>query len=472
MPGVIDGNAIVERILAPAYIGSCLILGGSSSAGILANTILQIAGVVILATCAWRPGAIWRPATRELLALVAIVAGCAAISLVPLPPALSAELPGRAMVATGYRLLGSPVPALPLSLAPDATIRALLSVIPPAAMLVTTLRSTPEGRRDAVFVICGLAMISVVLGLLQQLTGFNSRFYVYEITSRGGAPGLFANRNHQATLSLMAMPLVAGVARELADGLRTRSARVGLLAGCLGAFSFLAIAVVIMQSIAGWLLLLPTIVASVLVYVAPVRLATARWLAGGAALALVAAVALVALFGQLGTRVSADEMQPRQRVESMSLTLRAARDYFPLGSGLGSFQNVYPSYEAPERATHTYVNHAHNDYAEVALEAGLAGIVIVLAFILWWGRLSYRLWSAASERDALARAACVSLAVVMAHSAVDYPMRTSAVAAAAALCCALMIERRNLSSRLHPTHGRTQRWVSPSRPAMVIGGRA
>jgi len=56
--------------------------------------------------------------------------------------------------------------------------------------------------------------------------------------------------------------------------------------------------------------------------------------------------------------------------------LRVFRDHRWVGAGLGSLETVYPRYQSvlPERI----VDHAHNDFAELMAETGIAGLALAL----------------------------------------------------------------------------------------------
>jgi O-antigen ligase len=131
----------------------------------------------------------------------------------------------------------------------------------------------------------------------------------------------------------------------------------------------------------------------------------------------------------------------QSRSEIFATTSHAAGDFMPFGSGLGSFRTVYQLYEKPDQVTPDYVVHAHNDYAEVALELGLAGIVLMLAFLLWWVIAVWRAWRTA-ETGPFARAAAISSAAVLVHSLVDFPLRTAAISACFGMCLALLADSR------------------------------
>ena len=135
------------------------------------------------------------------------------------------------------------------------------------------------------------------------------------------------------------------------------------------------------------------------------------------------------------------------RLSLFPTTMQAAKAYLPVGSGLGTFIPVYASFEKPEDTLlNRYANHAHNDAAELWLETGLFGLVLAALFVFWFGKRTVEVWRSApplgaSEVDwSLVRAATIIIALLLAHSFVDYPLRTGAMMAIMAFCCALLIE--------------------------------
>jgi O-antigen ligase len=122
-------------------------------------------------------------------------------------------------------------------------------------------------------------------------------------------------------------------------------------------------------------------------------------------------------------------------------TLAATKEFLPLGSGLGSFRRVYPLFENPDTIVPTIVNHAHNDYAELALETGLPGIGLIVLFLIWWAAAARRAWTSSDASD-FARAASIASAAILVHSLVDYPLRTAAISTIFAMCLALLVQRR------------------------------
>jgi hypothetical protein len=82
----------------------------------------------------------------------------------------------------------------------------------------------------------------------------------------------------------------------------------------------------------------------------------------------------------------------------------------------------------------------------VALETGFAGIALMVLFLLWWAQRVFLVWRAA-EPDHAARAATIASAVILAHSFVEFPLRTAAIGAVFAMCLALMAEPRPRARR-------------------------
>jgi O-antigen ligase len=136
-----------------------------------------------------------------------------------------------------------------------------------------------------------------------------------------------------------------------------------------------------------------------------------------------------------------------ERLAFVPTTIEAAKSFLPLGSGLGTFVPAYAPFERPQDALFiAYVNRAHNDAAELFLEAGVFGVALIVLFVSWLFWRSIAVWRTAPPAGArevdwsLARAATIIIALILAHSLVDYPLRTGAIAALMAFCCALLIE--------------------------------
>jgi O-antigen ligase len=428
--------------VAPAYLFACLVFGGSAQ-GIWQNMVLQLAGIAIIAWAALDNGdGPIAPSARQLLLLAALAIAVVALQLVPLPASIWTHLGPRQAIAEGYRALDLPLPPEPISLTPAASLSALFAIIPPLAMVCAMVRlNAYRPQWLAAALIAGM-IIGILLGTMQVASAnpLESPLYLYDDTNWGRAVGFFANADHMATLMVISVPFLAAiVVAAKTTNVQRYSAIVAISAG-LGLM--VAVGLALNGSLAGYGLVLPVSVAGLLIILRPASPAR-LWVVTVAALLMVGSITALEITaigsGKLGEHASS---AVQSRAELLATTSRAASDYMPFGSGLGSFQSVYRLYEKPEQVTAVYVVHAHNDFAEIVLELGFAGIVLILLFLAWWSGAVWRAWRTA-ESSPFVRAASIASAAVLVHSLVDFPLRTAAIAACFAMCLALLADSRS-----------------------------
>jgi O-antigen ligase len=424
---------------APLYLFVCLILGGSAQ-GIWANMLLQLLGLAIIAWAAAAPRKQpLAPPARQLLLLAILAIAVVALQLVPLSASLWPHLGGRSALGSDYALLGLKTPALPISLTPYKSQDSLLGLIPPLAIICAVVRLKAHRPSWLTVALIAGTIAGVLLGALQagSTDAESSPWYLYPETNIGVAVGFFANANHMAILLVITLPFLAAL---LAAGRRANFQRLSaLVAVVVGAGLVILVGIVLNQSIAAYGLALPVLCASALIVIPPrsrvrplLMIAAVLMLLGG----VVAIGKSSASPGALGAQTSVQSREVMLRTTS-----RAIGDFMPLGSGLGSFRNVYDLYEDPATVTDTYVVHAHNDYAELALETGVPGIIVMLLFLGWWTAAVWRVWRSV-EAGPFARAASIASAAILAHSLVDFPLRTAAISACFGMCLAFLADRR------------------------------
>ena len=432
----------LREAVAPAYLFLCLLLGGSAQ-GIWVNAVLQLLAVGIIAWAAIVP-ATTEPdaAARRLLMLCAIGLLVILVQLIPLPPALWSALPGRQIVVQGFAILGQPLPWMALTLTPDQTLTTILRLLPPAAILVATLRLQAFRPTWMAWALIAGTCGGVILGALQVTSGAgpDSPWYPYRISNFGNAVGFFANGNHMAILLVSTIPflfalLVMARSKQGKKELQRRSALFALAGGLL---AVVLLGLFLNGSLAGLGLGLPVLAASAILLLRPER--QGKWLLAPALMIVIAVGAIFMLpvsasFQSLGASTS---VESRRAVTATSL--QAAGDFMPLGSGLGSFEQVYRLYENPRTIDRTFVNHVHNDYLEIATETGIPGILWLLWFLGWWLGAAGSRWSDGID-EPFAKAGTIASAAILAHSLVDFPLRTSAMAAVFAMSVVLIAQR-------------------------------
>jgi O-antigen ligase len=422
----------VNSLLVAGYIFLCIVLGGSAQ-GVWPNLALQLLGIALLAWAAISPREELsdprRPVAIELLAMAALAV--IAIQLIPLPASIWQSLPGREGIARGFAALGYPAPSLPISETPYQSVATLFYAIPALAALFATDKLRPSPRVVAGAVIAGLVS-AVILGVIQVGGGPNSWAYLYPITNPG-AVGFFANRNHMATLLLVGIPLAAAL---FASAKSDRRSVAGKKAVAAALFLIIFLGLILNGSIAGYGLVLPVALASAALV--PAGTIWRRFALPLAGIALVGGIVVLAMNPiAAGEADSGANQSLSSRVEIWKTTSDAIAQTFPVGTGLGSFEQIYRQHEEPAKITRFFVNHAHNDYLEIVLELGVAGAILILMFLAWWAVATIRIWKSPLGTP-YARAATVATAVVLAHSIVDFPLRTAAISAIFATCLGLM----------------------------------
>jgi O-antigen ligase len=115
------------------------------------------------------------------------------------------------------------------------------------------------------------------------------------------------------------------------------------------------------------------------------------------------------------------------------------RDYPQLGTGLGSFNAVFPQYQT--FSTDLGWDHAHNDYVEALTETGVVGGLIILSALLLFGWFAFRNLPERMEnlQGWIQLGAALGCCGLLIHSLVDFNLHIPANAAWFAVCAGLAV---------------------------------
>ena len=438
----LSGVLKTTLLLSGAALAASLVFGGGTRHGTLSDVVPELLALPLLVVAG--PAGLRALGREPLLAcLFAAVIALFVLQLIPLPPFIWSVLPGRDTVAQFYTVAGMPLPWQPLSLSPGETWRAGLALLPALALFLATLTLSLAERQVLLGVAVAIGLISVPLGILQILGGDESELYFFQYTNVGSAVGFFANANHYAAFFYMLIPLSAALLSEL-PARRKTVPPLAILAGVVFAF-LLGLALSRSRSalLLGVLSLLATFA---LILRDPLRRAlTSRRGRMVAIIGVAAVLPIVLAMGLLSilSRFELGQMTADARWTMASVTWQALRSYFPIGSGLGTFERVYQLHEPAQAVMWELINHAHNDWLELILETGGVGLILVIAFLVWFGRTWARLWAGANLFDRqVGQAACIAIALVSFHSLWEYPLRTIALSTLFGFCCALLTPAR------------------------------
>ena len=390
----------------------------------------------------------WR-GLRLPAGLLALFATWICLQLVPLPPSLWTMIPGRAPFLEASAAMGMPQPWRPLTLSIDLTLASLFTLAPAAAVLVAYAGFTSQERARTVPTVLCIVVASTLVALIQVAGGESSAAYLYTPTSRDLPVGLLANRNHQAALLALGLPVLTlwlrGRAARGWHSRRGRQAEQASLLYSLGAVMavlFILVALV-SGSRAGLILCTGGLIASAILFSRSIRSLTfrARWtIIGGSIIALLIVVLLATVFGRalVLDRLDTTGISSDQRFRAFPVLVNLMRTYFPFGSGMGTFDPVFRMFEPDADLDRGFFNNAHNDLVELIITGGLPALALLMGFAGW---LLTRLTAAIRGRkliDSAVARGWVGLAVILlllAASVFDYPLRTPLLSMIFAIAC-------------------------------------
>lgn len=427
---------------ALVLLGASFALGGSSVLPAGRVMVLELLAVFTLAATliSWSGPA----PSRFTLGVLCLVVALPLIQLIPLPVSVWTQLPGRGVQVSVGEMIGLDS-AMPLSLDGNSTFRSWLSFVIPVALFLAVQQMRTEERTTVMAFVVAVALASILLGLMQMLVGEGA--YLFESEHNGLPIGLFTNRNHQAALLYAAA--VITIALSAQDG---RSTLVRLC--LLGVLATLVAGVLATQSRMGLVLIVVgALVATALAFGRFITLR--RFLVAAGALGL--AVLFLTQNSVVRTAVGRFVQSASDgRYDVWPDVGYAISFYWPYGSGIGTFVKAFQATESLTTLGPEYVNHAHNEYLEILLECGVAGVALIALFVVWLLSRAWSLWREGPSEPAaqLAWSSIIVLCMLMAHSIVDFPVRTYALFALFGLMCGMLIPPRSGrrgQQRLTPT---------------------
>ncbi len=377
------------------------------------------------------------------MAAFAALAVFAAVQLIPLPPSIWTALPGREPLVAGQEAAQIALSWQPISAAPMATINAFGALLVPLALIIMFAVVQDAARKKAVILLCTFMGLSAVIAAVQSMAPGTSLLYFYRVTNGDFPVGLFANRNHQAVMLAAIIPFILAMSEKAAQRRNGHSATQVCIAGWIAALGLAGLAVMT-GSRAGAILSIAAlgITAPLFTYArlaakgregSLLKLRLAVLAAPTALLIGVGALFMLgggAAFERLAEKDSFGDL----RFQILPEVFAMIANSMPLGWGFGTFPEVYEIYERREMIQPAYINHAHNDWLEIIIEGGLIAPLIAMLLALWTVRSAWRhrrqIARPRGDEGRMRFAALAGIAILIAGSAFDYPLRTPAGAAA------------------------------------------
>jgi O-antigen ligase len=424
----VSGGSRLVAGLSYLTFAVALLLGGAGNDFPWLGAAVQLMSLVLIGAILSVepiPEGIWRRLGLLLsLAIVALIV----FQLVPLPWEPWSDAEGRALVARVRAFTGaSDVQALTVD--PAYTLQAGCELLPGLAMFLAASRARQSEQAFLFGILLLAAGVSTTLGVFQRSI---EGLALFGGPHAAQAPGLFVNRNHQATFLLAAILLCPAALSALLSSIAPWTRKVLTVVVIL----FLAGGTVATTSRAG-LLILPfalLMAAAAIVERHPrPKFVIAATIAG--ALLLWGAFQIPTVRVVLARFTLFDE-----RALYWRDTWRAITAFEPWGSGIGTFTRVFPLYERDTLIDGACVNAAHNDYLQLLLEGGWPAAALGFAGGLLWITATFRVARArASTQRRCGLVASTAILIMVLHSLVDYPLRMLSLMAVMGLLAGVVL---------------------------------
>ncbi|RWO63532.1 O-antigen ligase family protein [Mesorhizobium sp.] len=401
-----------DKYLLGSVLFLSLLIGGGTASGLYTDTLIEVAAIISAAAVFSQTSGQRIPYT--ILWLLIFAVALVILQIVPLPAAIFNGL--RPELLLGDSGLVGETRFRFVSVGVGRTVESLLYLVALAAFFLSVLRL----RVEQVHALLPFFFLGVICN---GLAGAIQYSLSDDIAIEGLLPftinaGLFANENHFAALLFVSIPFVAyyGLFRG------------HLLSGSLGLVTLLLL-LLAAGSRAGVLIGLAITVLSI------VFLSARSRVSGLSILAIFIGLSVYTIGAW--TRLDAEVLDPDfGRGEFARTTIEGIKENLATGVGFGTFQKAYQIYEKEGMIFKQYVNHAHNDYLEIAFEGGVIAILLMMFYfiLLLAGLVRIR-------RDPLQKAAFLSVSFLLIHSLVDYPLRTEALAMTFAFMNAIIFHK-------------------------------
>jgi O-antigen ligase len=408
--------------------------GGASRIDVQSLIILRPLSIIVCAIACMTLRREHLAGRRWLLGSLAAVFLLALLHVIPMPPSIWQSLAGRQELVDVEKLAGLKDVWRPLTLTPMNGWHALASLFTPLTVVLLGIQLSRDDLFRLLPLLIGLAALSGMIGLLQAIGDPQSALYFYRITNNGSAVGLFANRNHAATLLACIFPMLAvfaSTATGTAEEIRFRQ----LLAAAIAIV--LVPLILVTGSRSGLVSSFIGLAAATLLYRRPaegrvVRRGTTSRIKAAPLLGGLAAVSLGFLTfffsrAEAIERLFAEPAGEDSRTDFWIVSFDLFWKYFPWGSGSGSYVEAFQIAEPARMLDATYLNRAHNDWVEIAVTFGALGVAALAVAIIGFVWRSYRLWrhTDGSRRSvAFGRMASITILITAIASISDYPLRT------------------------------------------------
>jgi O-antigen ligase len=399
------------------------------------------------------------PSPRMIVLIPVVLSGIVLLQLCPLPASLLHRVAGRDVPQTRIH-------AAYLSFEPYATRTYFLILLTSFIAFYFAQVVNQDRRRKQFFIgsLVALGTFEAFYGLVQYLSGWQQIFAYVKKFDLEEATGTYINRNHYAGFLEMILPFsLAFVFYEYAKLRGDRDSKVSFRrvigkAAAQKLILSLAVSVVLCAALIFSRSRMGTLAAasSVLVIFALVSISRFHGRMGSllAAIFIILSVSLalwigpgpiVSRFQTVGEEYSLGGLS---RVSIWRDALPLVNHHSLLGTGLGTFPIAYTTGQTTFLSQ--FVNHAHNDYLEIAADLGIPAAFILFVSILFiLGRVIRSFLSGERDFERVVALGCAgSIVAILLHSFGDFNLYIPANALLFSTILGLAVSVRTPSSEV------------------------
>jgi O-antigen ligase/tetratricopeptide (TPR) repeat protein len=319
------------------------------------------------------------------------------IQIIPFPPGVLKVLsPSAYLIHQNASVLSGQNTWITFSIHPGATLSEFFRWSTYVAFYVLTvqlLRNRDMLRKTVVVIAIFGALLSFS-SILQFYTTKDMALWFRHVPNNSMIVGPYICHNHYAGLMEMIFPVVlalfffhrprvrnSSLTKGIVEIFSQEKANIHIL---IGAAALLTVTSVFVSLSRGGML---SLCLSLVLFT---YLLLKRRISRGNALLIIALISLTALsigwfgwdqiFDRFEMLKNAQGVIHESRLDFWKGSLQIIKDFPVTGSGVGTFVDIYPSYQTVNG--YLTVSHAHNDYIELAVEAGIIGIFLAGSFIV------------------------------------------------------------------------------------------
>ncbi len=250
--------------------------------------------------------------------------------------------------------------------------------------------------------------ILAIFAIIQKATWTGKIYWLRELPHGGTPFGPFVNRNHYAGLMGMIIPLSLGLAFT-----RMRKARSLLF----GFFSVIMAVSLFLSLSRGGIISFFCSITIFALFLSWKKFKVNKIWALGAFVFILFLYLFYLGIDPIIDRFYKTDLTGEDRLRLWSDTLKAIKDFYITGCGLGTYINVFPLYSS-EASTFIY-DHAHNDYLEFLLEVGVIGTILLTIFLFLF--FSYIFKGNYKGRNGIIKISMIaSIVSIAVHSVFDF----------------------------------------------------